>query len=106
MLIDAISVEKLLNETLVEVNIMAGHLDVVVALPGTVNWVRKLKWPGADAFRDSDRQFIAVNNILEGYYKKHNQFALYWVIRAGHTIARDNTNAMDWILQRVTKYNE
>lgn len=99
-----ISVEKLLNETKIEVNVVAGQLDLVVALPGTVNWVEHLQWPGANEFRLSERKFIGVNNILEGYYKNYEKLTLFWVNRAGHSVAVDNTDAMNWILKEITNY--
>lgn len=99
-------VEKLLNETSIDVNVITGQLDLISATPGTVNWVRKLRWPGAVAFADSERKVIGVNYVLEGYYRKHGALALYWVNRAGHSVPPDNPAAMDWILQRVTKYNQ
>lgn len=100
------TVEKLLNETAIEVNIITGQLDLIVATPGTIEWVQKVQWPGSASFVDSERKVLGVNNVLEGYYKKHNQFALYWINRAGHMVPADNPGAMDWILQRVTKYKQ
>lgn len=100
------AVEKLLNETSIQVNIITGQLDLIVATPGTVEWVEKVQWPGAQGFGDSKRSPIGVNYVLEGYYKQHNNFALYWINRAGHMVPADNPGAMDWILQRVTKYKQ
>lgn len=97
-------VEKLLEETSIEVNIITGQLDLIVATSGTVDWVNKVKWAGASAYAASERKIMGVNDVLEGYYKKHNKFALYWVNRAGHMVPSDNPAAMDWILRRVTKY--
>lgn len=99
-------VEKLLTETSIEVNIITGQLDLIVATPGTVEWVNKVQWPGTSAFAAGRRKIIGVNNVLEGYYKKQNKFALYWINRAGHMVPADNPAAMDWILKRVTKYTE
>lgn len=99
-------VEKLLNETSIEVNIITGQLDLIVATPGTVDWIQKVRWPGASGFADSERKVIGVNHVLEGYYKRHNQLSLYWINRAGHMVPADNPGAMDWILQRVTKYKQ
>lgn len=98
--------EKLLNETSVEVNIITGQLDLIVATPGTIEWVNKVHWPGASGYAESERKFMGVNNVLEGYYKKHNKLAVFWINRAGHMVPADNPGAMDWILQRVTKYKE
>lgn len=101
-----LSVEKLLNETSIEVNIITGQLDLIVATPGTVKWVKKLKWPGAIDYKTADRKIILVDNVLEGYYKKQGNFGFYWINRSGHMVPLDNPNAMDYLLRKVTKYNE
>lgn len=85
-------------------NVVAGQLDLVVALSGTVNWVHNLQWPGGIEFQMSERKVIGINNILEGYYKKYETLALYWVTRAGHSLIDDNVDAMDWILKQIIKY--
>lgn len=97
--------EKLLNETSIEVNIITGQLDLIVATPGTVEWVNKVKWAKASKYATSKRRIIGVNNVLEGYYRKQDKFALYWINRAGHMVPVDNPAAMDFVLRRVTKYN-
>jgi len=99
-------VEKLLNETSIEVNIITGQLDLIVATPGTVAWVNKVNWPGKAGYVSSKREYIGVNNVIEGYYKRFNKFALYWANRAGHMVPFDNPAAMDYILRTVTKYNQ
>lgn len=94
-----------MNETNIEVVIITGQLDLIVDTPGTVKWVKKMRWYGADAFTASERRPIVVNGLIEGYYKKHENFGLYWINRAGHMVPYDNPEAMDYILKSVTKYN-
>lgn len=98
------SVERLLNSTDIEVNVITGQLDLIVATPGTVKWVKNLDWPKASEFAASERKPFAVDNVLEGYFKKEGKLALYWVNRSGHMVPADNPDAMDWILQQITNY--
>lgn len=98
--------EHLLNETNIEVIIITGQLDLIVATPGTVEWVKKVRWSGAEAYKASSRMAFGVNGILEGYYKKHEKFSMYWINRSGHMVPFDNPPAMDYILRAVTKYHE
>lgn len=97
-------VELLLNETAIDVNIITGQLDLVVATPGTVEWVQNLHWNESAEFIQEHRNWLTYNGILEGYTQVRRNFALYWVNRAGHMVPLDNPSGMDAILQRVTKY--
>lgn len=101
-----ILVEKLLNETSVQVNIISGQLDLIVATPGTVKWVKKMHWHGAKEYKEAKREAIAIDNILEGYYKTQGNFTFYWINRAGHMVPLDNPKAMNFLLQKITKYHE
>lgn len=98
-------VERLLTETDIEVHIITGQLDLIVATPGTVEWVKKLQWPNAAAYVASPRSTLVMNGIIEGYYKQYEKFSMYWINRAGHMVPFDNPPAMDYILRKVTKYN-
>lgn len=94
------AVSKLLWEN-VKVNVMIGQLDLLVPSIGVLKWIENVNWPGAENFRESKREPIVVNNVLEGYYRDHENLSIFWVNRAGHTIAIDNPVAMDWIVQRI-----
>ena len=97
--------ERLLNETSVEVNIITGQLDLIVDTPGTMRWVNRLKWNEAVGFKNAVRRPIYVESILEGFYKNYDKFTLFWINRAGHMVPADNPIAMDFILKKVTKYH-
>lgn len=98
-------VERLLIETSIEVHIITGQLDLIVATPGTVEWVKKLQWPNSEAYVASPRNTLVMNGIIEGYYKQYEKFNMYWINRAGHMVPFDNPPAMDYILRKVTKYD-
>uniref|UniRef100_A0A1B0CH68 Serine carboxypeptidase n=2 Tax=Lutzomyia longipalpis TaxID=7200 RepID=A0A1B0CH68_LUTLO len=97
------TVERLLNETDVMVAVVTGQLDLIVATPGTLRWVERLNWSGKQSFQNSDRKAIVVNSIHEGYAKKYDNLSLYWILRAGHMVPRDNPGAMTHILRSVTQ---
>lgn len=98
--------EKLLNETSVEFNILSGQFDLITSTPGTIEWVLRLNWPHAETYLTSDRHPIIVNSVIEGYFKKHGNLGFYWINHSGHMVPVDNPNTMDWILRKITKYHE
>lgn len=93
-----------MDETSIEVNIITGQLDLIVATPGTVEWVNKVNWTGTGDYKNAQRQVVSMDGFLEGYVKKYGKFALYWINRAGHMVPLDNPKGMDFILRNVTKY--
>ncbi|XP_044258960.1 uncharacterized protein LOC123007630 [Tribolium madens] len=96
-------VERLLNETDVHVAVYNGQLDLIVPTPGTIKWVDKLKFPGLDQWKIASKLAMIVDKIVEGYYKKVGNLAMYWVNRAGHMVPKDNPAAMNFILQDMTR---
>ncbi|XP_011861108.1 PREDICTED: retinoid-inducible serine carboxypeptidase-like [Vollenhovia emeryi] len=96
------TVERLLNETNLHVFVYTGHLDLIVDTPGTLLWVEKLKWKNADTWKNSVRSPLVAKDIVEGYFKAHDNFGMYWVNRAGHMVPKDNPAAQRIILQDLT----
>lgn len=94
-------IELLLNNTMVEVACITGQLDLIVATPGTVMWVDRLKYAEKAEYVAGSRKGISVGNVLEGYYKKAGRFHMYWVNRSGHMVPADNPAAMKFILDRL-----
>ncbi|XP_011686912.1 PREDICTED: retinoid-inducible serine carboxypeptidase-like [Wasmannia auropunctata] len=95
-------VERLLNETDLNVFVYNGHMDLIVDTPGTLLWVEKLKWKNADTWKNSARRPLLVDDIVEGYIKAKDNFRMYWVNRAGHMVPKDNPTAQKIILQDLT----
>lgn len=79
-------VERLLNETNLEIFVFSGQLDLIVATPGTLAWVEKLKWHGKTKWESSERKTVVVDNIIEGYVKEYSNFKMYWINRSGHMV--------------------
>ncbi|KAF7988459.1 hypothetical protein HCN44_001032 [Aphidius gifuensis] len=96
-------VERLLNETNLEIFVFTGQLDLIVATPGTLAWVEALKWHGKKKWETSERKTVVVDNIIEGYVKEYSNFKMYWINRSGHMVPADNPSAMKQILKHLTK---
>ncbi|XP_055593624.1 retinoid-inducible serine carboxypeptidase-like [Uranotaenia lowii] len=97
-------VELLLNNTSLDVVVITGQLDLIVATPGNVVWVEKLQWDGRNQYLQAARTGIGSNGILEGYQKQYGNFYMYWALRAGHMVPADNPAVMDYILQKHAGY--
>uniref|UniRef100_A0A6P7FN15 Retinoid-inducible serine carboxypeptidase n=1 Tax=Diabrotica virgifera virgifera TaxID=50390 RepID=A0A6P7FN15_DIAVI len=97
-------VEELLNTTDLIVAVYNGQLDLIVDTPATYNWVENIAFKGKDEWEHAERIEIynAVDYIQQGFYKRANKFAFYWVNLAGHMVPHDNPTAMEFILRDVT----
>lgn len=95
-------VERLLNETDIEVFVFTGQLDLIVATPGTVAWVENLKWRNSSQWLEADRLLVTVDNVIEGYVKQYGNFKMYWINRAGHMVPKDNPAATAAMLKDLT----
>lgn len=93
-------IELLLNNTSVDVVVITGQLDLIVATPGNVVWVEKLKWNGRNDYLNAPRTGVGAKGILEGYQKSYGKLSVYWALRAGHMVPADNPALMDYILQK------
>uniref|UniRef100_A0A182P9E3 Carboxypeptidase n=1 Tax=Anopheles epiroticus TaxID=199890 RepID=A0A182P9E3_9DIPT len=92
--------ELLLNNTSLDVVIITGQLDLIVATPGNVRWIEKIQWSGRNNYLQSPRNAVGQHGVLEGYEKSYGKLAVYWALRAGHMVPADNPILMDYILQK------
>ncbi|KAG6456653.1 hypothetical protein O3G_MSEX009850 [Manduca sexta] len=97
-------IEKLLNETDIIVMKYNGNLDLICDTPGQILWVDRLKWPGAEGFKNAPRQPIWENDRLEGYYKSYGNFRFFWINVAGHSVPRDNPAGSNAFLRDMTSF--
>lgn len=72
---------------------------MIVATPGTVNWVDNMNWSGKAGYLAAPRNGLGVNGVMEGYLKKFEKFHMYWINRSGHMVPADNPAAMSSILK-------
>lgn len=61
-------------------------LGININILGTLLWVEKLKWKGANTWKNSVRYPLVAEDIVEGYSKAQDNFRMYWVNRAGHMV--------------------
>ncbi|XP_035792569.1 retinoid-inducible serine carboxypeptidase-like [Anopheles albimanus] len=92
--------ELLLNNTSLDVVIITGQLDLIVATPGNVRWIEKIQWDGRNSYLQAPRNAVGRNGVLEGYEKSYGKLAVYWALRAGHMVPADNPTLMDHILEK------
>lgn len=79
-------VEKILDETNLKVFVYNGQLDVIVPTASTVAWLEKLKWNGAEKWRNSERVDLTIDNNIEGYVQGYKNLKMFWINRAGHMV--------------------
>lgn len=53
---------------------------------GTIDWINKMNWKDKEDWKASPRVAFSEGDHIEGYIKKSNNFALYWVERSGHMV--------------------
>ncbi|XP_030758204.1 retinoid-inducible serine carboxypeptidase-like [Sitophilus oryzae] len=94
-------VERLLNETDLEISVCNGQLDLIVNTPGTLKWVNSLKWNNKNQWTLADRTPIILENVYEGYQKRYGKLNFYWVHRAGHMVPTGNPQTMLYILKQI-----
>uniref|UniRef100_A0A182T3C8 Carboxypeptidase n=1 Tax=Anopheles maculatus TaxID=74869 RepID=A0A182T3C8_9DIPT len=96
------TVERLLNETTIELVLFSGQLDLITCLPGTLAWMNRL-FKKRTEFVPRQEAFTVdggLNGVIEGYRTAYNErFTHYTVLRAGHMVPADNPSAMEHILQ-------
>ncbi|CAK1540403.1 unnamed protein product [Leptosia nina] len=97
-------IEKLLNDTDIILTKYNGNLDLICDTPGQILWVDRLKWAGAESFKNASRLAIWENNQLEGYYKTHGNFRFFWINKAGHSVPRDNPAGTNAFLRDMTSF--
>lgn len=83
------SVDMLLNETRISLNVYTGQLDLIVDTLGTLQWIDRLKWPGLKGFTNAPRKPITQNKVTVGFSKSFKQFNFFWILKAGHMVPSD-----------------
>lgn len=94
-------VERILNETNINIMVYSGQLDLIVTTPGTEAWVNKLAFEAKEEYKQSSREAFRVDQTVEGYCKKSQRLSFCWIRRAGHSAPKDNPKAMRYVLQSV-----
>lgn len=94
----------LLDETDIKVVVFTGLLDLIVATPGTIEWINNMPWSGLEEYKKSQRNSVVVDGYVEAYWRQQKNLNVYWVPRAGHMSPADNPKALDAILANIAGY--
>lgn len=78
-----------------------GQLDIIVAYPLTENYLKNLKWSGADKYAKASRKLWMVGNKLAGYTKTVDNLTEVLVRNAGHMVPSDQPK---WALDLITRF--
>jgi vitellogenic carboxypeptidase-like protein len=87
------------------VMIYNGQLDIIVAVPLTMEWVSQLNWIGTNELHQAPRTVWKVatsDSEIAGYIKtaNNNRFFLATIRNAGHMVPYDQPRAMLDLLER------
>lgn len=78
-----------------------GQLDIIVAYPLTRNFLKQLKWSGAEEYKTAPRKLWMVGKELAGYAKTVKNFTELLVRNAGHMVPGDQPL---WGLDLITRF--
>lgn len=90
----------------VNVTVYNGQLDLIVDTIGQELWVKRLKWAGLPAFnkmRWTPVDDPASPGITGAFYKTHQNFSFYWILKAGHMIPSDQGPMALQMLKMITQ---
>ncbi|XP_005999984.1 retinoid-inducible serine carboxypeptidase [Latimeria chalumnae] len=97
------TVDELLTAK-VNVTVYNGQLDLIVDTIGQEAWVKKLKWPGLTQFNKLKWKPLSVSPSTDtaAFYKCYQNFAFYWILKAGHMVPSDQGDMALKLLRMVT----
>ncbi|CAD0204176.1 unnamed protein product [Chrysodeixis includens] len=78
-----------------------GQLDIIVAYPLTVNFLRNLKFSAASDYSRARRRVWKVDNEVAGYVKLAGNLTEALVRNAGHLVSQDQPK---WTLDLITRF--
>ncbi|KAF2895434.1 hypothetical protein ILUMI_10738 [Ignelater luminosus] len=78
-----------------------GQLDIIVAYPLTMNYLKGLNFNGADEYKKAVRHQWRVDNYLAGYVKQAGNLTEAMVRNAGHMVPGDQPR---WALDLITRF--
>lgn len=78
-----------------------GQLDIIVAYPLTINYLKNLKFSAASEYKTAERHKWYVDNQLAGYVKQAGNLTEALVRNAGHMVPGDQPF---WALDLITRF--
>ncbi|KAM9391916.1 retinoid-inducible serine carboxypeptidase [Pholidichthys leucotaenia] len=90
----------------VNVTVYNGQLDLIVDTLGQELWMKRLKWEGLPVFnkiRWTPLDDPASPGTTGAFHKTYNNFAFYWILKAGHMIPSDQGPMALQMLKMITQ---
>lgn len=84
----------------IRVCIYNGQLDVIVAYPLTINYLKKLNFPDAQKYKDAPRYIWRVGKEIAGYVHEVGSIVEVLVRNAGHMVPHDQPK---WAFDLITR---
>lgn len=78
-----------------------GQLDIIVAYPLTVNYLKNLNFSGAEEYKTAQRYPWRMGNDIAGYVKVAGNLTEVMVRNAGHMVPTDQPK---WALDLITRF--
>lgn len=78
-----------------------GQLDIIVAYPLTINYLKQLQFSSADEYKKAERHLWLVGDELAGYSKTAGNLTEILVRNAGHMVPGDQPK---WALDLITRF--
>ncbi|KAJ8710981.1 hypothetical protein PYW07_008223 [Mythimna separata] len=78
-----------------------GQLDIIVAYPLTVNYLKNLNFTGAEDYKTAKRYVWKVDGEVAGYVKQAGKLVEILVRNAGHMVPGDQPK---WALDLITRF--
>ncbi|XP_044731481.1 venom serine carboxypeptidase [Chrysoperla carnea] len=78
-----------------------GQLDIIVAYPLTVNYLKNLNFNGANEYKTAPRKLWYVDSELAGYVKTAGNLTEVLVRNAGHMVPTDQPK---WALDLISRF--
>jgi len=75
------------------VSIESGNLDLICCTPGTLNWMKQLKWSDMPGFWNAQRSALSLNQTVVSFKKHYKNLRMYNILAAGHMVPHDQPGA-------------
>lgn len=82
----------------------SGQLDIIIAYPLTRNYLKRLKFPGSDLYKQAPRKIWRVDGELAGYVKQAGNLIDVLVRNAGHMVPYDQPKWMYEMINHLTRH--
>lgn len=78
-----------------------GQLDIIVAYPLTVNFLKNLNFSSSSQYSEATRKVWRVGKVVAGYIKQAGNLTEALVRNAGHLVSQDKPK---WTLDLITRF--